>query len=221
MTIQDYLALVTSEYTGQPNFNAMISFMVAVPVQVQSLLNEMMTTLFNISDNPVGNQLDTIGEWVGVSRNIAVPISGAGVFFSWDDTAADGWDSGTWATPGATQIDVLPDDAYLTLIKAKIAANAWDGTTTGAYNIYGQLFSNFEILIVDHQNMSFDLGIIGSNIDALTLALFEGGYIQLRPQGVMINDYFKNTDSNPLFAWDSNTALLAGWDTGSWITVLP
>jgi hypothetical protein len=220
MTIQDYLNLVTSEYQQQPNFNAMLSFMVAVPVQVQILMNQMQTTLFNLSDAPVGNPLDIIGQWVGVSRDIPTPINGAGVFFTWDDTAADGWDSGTWAPPGATQITVLPDDAYLTLILAKIASNHWDGTTPGAYTIWDQLFPDFTILIVDHQNMSFDLGIIGSSIDALTLALFEGGYLQLRPEGVMINDYFTNTDGQPLFAWDCDTALLQGWDTGYWATIL-
>lgn len=214
MTVQDYLNLVTSEYQQQPDFNAMITAQAGVPVQVQSLYNQMSTTLFNLSDAPVGDQLDILGQWVGVSRDIPVPIDGTGVFFTWDDTAADGWNSGTWAPPGATQITVLPDDAYLTLILARIASNHWDGTTPGAYAIWDQLFPNFTILIVDHQNMSFDLGLVGNNIDALTLALFENGYLQLRPEGVMINEYFIAT--TPIFSWDIDTADFSGWDTGNW-----
>ena len=213
MTIQDYLNLIPSANSEQPNFLATLSLVIAPCVQVQNLYTETLA-LFDLDTPPVGNQLDIIGQWVGVSRNIAVPISG--VYFTWDGAADLGWDYGTWQ-PAAqpTQITSLPDDAYYTLILGKIAANNWDGTTNGAYKIWNALFTGFTILIQDYQNMSYALIIVGSVIDSLTLALITGGYIPLRPEGVEVVNYY--TSPGPVFAWDvAPTSLLAGWDTGLW-----
>jgi hypothetical protein len=220
MTVQDYIDLVTSEYAEQPNFIAMLGLDVGVPARVQQLMSAMIA-LFDIDTPPVGEQLDIIGQWVGVSRNVSVPISGA--YFEWDSaTYENGWDYGSWQpTGGDSEITVLPDDAYLTLIKAKIAANNWDGTINGAYEIWDALFSDIEIFILDHQNMSYDLAIIGAAIDTVTLALITGGYIQLRPEGVKINNYFVSIDADPVFAWDLDTPLLKGWDEAKWAVVRP
>lgn len=216
MIIQDYLNLITSAWANQPNFKATISAVVAVPVQVQALLNSMIP-LFDLDTPPVGDQLDIIGQWVGVSRNVPVPITG--VFFSWDGSDASlGWDQGSWQPFNApASITSLPDDAYLTLIKGKIAANNWDGTTNGAYAIWDTLFPQFTILIQDHMNMSYALAVIGGVVDSLTIALLVGGYIPLRPEGVLINEYFFSVDSNPAFAWDIDSTDLQGWDEGSWL----
>lgn len=217
---QDYLNLVTSNYKNQPKFNAMLSFMTAIPVRVQQLMNQMITSLFDLSTPPVGNQLDIIGQWVGVSRTVAIPISG--VYFSFDGTDTSvGWDFGSWQPTNApSAITTLPDDAYYNLILAKIAANNWDGTTTGAYKIWSQVFPQYRILIQDNCNMTFDLGIVGGIVDSLTLALITGGYIQLRPEGVRIDKYFVSIDTNEPFCWDVETANAKGWDEGSWLREL-
>lgn len=216
MTVQDYLDLITSAWQNKPNFTAMISQLVAVPVQIQNLLASMVP-IFDLSLPPVGNQLDIIGQWVGVSRNVPVPIMG--VFFSWDGTDPTvGWDQGSWQPYNApVSITQLPDDAYLTLIRAKIAANGWDGTTNGAYAIWDRVFPQFTILIQDNQNMSYALAIIGGVVDSLTIALLVGGYIPLRPEGVEITEYFVSSDTNPAFAWDLETTDLQGWNEGSWL----
>lgn len=225
MDAQDYLNLITSEYQGQPNFAAMIEFFAAVPVQVQTLMNQMsglaMPSIFDLSTPPVGDQLDILGAWAGISRNVNIPISG--VYFSWDGVYTLGWDYGTWQPSSQpTAIVTLPDDAYLTLILAKIAANNWDGTTNGAYNIWDALFPQFTILIQDNCNMSYALGIIGGIVDSLTLALITEGYIQLRPEGVEISEYFVSTDTNPAFCWDIETTDCQGWNQGSWLReILP
>jgi len=219
MTVDDYLALITSEYQGLPNFTAVVSLLVAIPVQVQSLLQAMQTTLFDLSTPPVGDQLDILGAWAGVSRNVSIPITG--IYFTWDDTSnpsTDGWDFGSWQPNNApTTLAVLPDDAYLTLILAKIAANNWDGTTEGAYAIWDSLFSQFKILIFDNNNMSYYMGIVGGIVDSITLALLTGGYIPLRPEGVQIVGYYVAVDTNPGFGWDVENQYLQGWDQGSWL----
>ena len=216
MEISDYTALITSEYQNQPKFVAMVQFMVAVPVQVQKLMNQMIDSIFDLDLPPVGNQLDIIGQWVGASRRVNIPITG--IYFSWDDQVDTGWDYGTWQPPNLpTSIVSLPDDAYLTLIRATIAANNWDGTTNGAYEIWDLLFPQFTILIQDNCNMTFNLAIVGGIVDSLTVALITEGYIQLRPQGVRINEYFIATDTNPAFCWDIETTNCQGWDQGSWL----
>lgn len=218
MTTQDYVNLITSSWNQKPNFVAMVNAVTAVPVQVQSLLTSMIP-IFDLSLPPVGNQLDIIGQWVGVSRNIPIPISG--VFFSWDGTDFTlGWNYGTWQPSTApTEVTSLPDDAYLTLIRARIAANGWDGTINGAYAIWDSIFPQFVILIQDNQNMSYGLAIVGGIVDSLTLALLTGGQLPLRPEGVEITEYYVSVDTNPAFAWDIATpsALLSGWNEGSWL----
>jgi hypothetical protein len=219
MTIQDYQNLVTSEYKDQPKFIAMIGFVADVCVQIQSLLGSMIP-IFDLDLPPVGNQLDIVGQWVGVSRNVSIPI--ANVYFSWDATAALGWDFGSWQPGNApVNITVLPDDAYLNLIRARIAANQWDGTTEGAYAIWENIFPTFQILIQDHNNMSYDLAIVGGIVDSLTLALIVGGYIPLRPEGVQVANYLVSVDTNPAFAWDTENTFLQGWDQGSWLRIVP
>jgi hypothetical protein len=220
MEVQEYLDLITSEYQSQPDFSAMVEFMVSLPVQVQHLMTQMITTLFDLDTPPVGDQLDIIGRWAGVSRKVNIPITG--VYFTWDGSDYTvGWDYGTWQPSNLpTSIVSLPDDAYLTLIKAKIAANNWDGTTNGAYEIWDLLFPQFTILIQDNCNMTYALAIIGGIVDSLTLALITGGYIQLRPEGVAISEYFVSTDTNPAFCWDIETPTCKGWDEGSWLREL-
>lgn len=215
MTSAEYLNLITSEHRPKPNFSATVALNVSASVRVQALLASM-GPLFDV-DIAVGDQLDIIGKWVGVSRNIAVPISG--VYFTWDGTDFTvGWDYGTWQ-PASTpsEVTVLPDDSYRILIKAKIAANQWDGTTDGAYAIWDAIFTTITILILDHQDMSYDLGVVGGTVDSLTLALITGGYIPLKPEGVRVNSYFVAIDSGPVFAWDVESDLLKGWEEGSWV----
>lgn len=217
MTTQDYLNLVTSQFREQPNYTAMISADVATQVQVQTLLQQMIP-LFDV-DVAVGDQLDIIGKWVGVSRSIAIPIPG--VYFTWDGDFTVGWEYGTWQPSSLpSDVTVLPDDAYRVLIKAKIAANQWDGTTTGAYAIWDRVFTETTILIQDNQDMTYALAVVGGIIDSLTLALITGGYIPLKPEGVRVSAYYVSVDDGPVFGWDVGTDLLGGWDEASWVREL-
>lgn len=214
MILDDYLNLITSEHREKPNYKAMVSFGASVYVYLQGLLGSMIP-LFDV-DIAAGDQLDIIGKWVGITRNVKIPITG--VYFSWDADASLGWDYGTWQGHLApTDLNSLPDDAYRLLIKAKIAANQWDGTTDGAYAIWESVFSNLTILIQDHQDMSYDLAVVGGIIDSLTLALLTGGYIPLKPEGVHVNEYLVSVDTNKAFGWDVESDFIGGWDESSWL----
>lgn len=216
MTEQDYLDLITPYFSKQPDFTAMISADVSPMVQVQALLSAMIP-LFDLDTPPVGDQLDIIGLWAGITRNVVIPTTG--IYFAWNSTAALGWNSGSWEPiPPPSEITSLPDDAYLLLIRAKIAANNWNGTTDGLYAIYALLFPDNVVLIQDYQNMTYAIGITGPALSAISIALLAGGYIPLRPEGVLITGYYFPVDANPAFAWDVENDNLEGWDEGSWLS---
>lgn len=216
MTIQDYVSLITSEYQDKPNFIAVVTAGTSPYVQIQNLYTSMIP-LFDL-DIAVGQQLDFIGEWVGFSRVLAVPVTG--VFFAWDDTAFTGWDSGVWQDPlSPNAVTSLPDDVYRIFIKAKILANQWDGTTNSAYEIWDSAFPNTSIAIVDGLNMSYKIAFFGL-IDALTTAVIVSGALPLKPEGVLITEYLFPVGDEPMFAWDSDTISLEGWDTGYWPVIL-
>lgn len=211
MTINDYLDLITSEYRDKPDFVNVVTINVSVSQRVQDLMTSMIPK-FDV-DIAVGDQLDIVGQWVGITRNVRVPITG--VFFSWDDpNLLLGWDSGIWE--GGTQIVLLDDAAYRTLIKAKIAANHWNGTTDGAYEVLAIAFPNNVVYIQDYQDMSYSLLITGP-VDALTRSLILGGYLPLKPEGVRVYSYMFPFDTGPIFGWDLETATFQGWNEGSWV----
>ncbi len=213
MTLDQYLNLVTSAFRQKPKFIATVTLDTTVQRRVQDLLATMIP-IFDV-DTAVGDQLDILGKWVGISRNVSIPIEN--VYFSWDADFSLGWDFGTWQPNLApSSVTTLPDDVYRTLIKAKIAANQWDGTTDGAYAIWDAVFTTVTILIQDKQDMSYDLALVGGIVDSLTLALLVGGYIPLKPEGVRVNAYFVPIDTGPMFGWDLDSDFVKGWDTGSW-----
>ncbi len=215
MAVNDYLNLIPSQHRSRPKFMAIVGFFATIYQKMIDILT-MTESMYDI-DFAVGVQLDFIGEWVGISRNVSIPVTG--LYFSFDDVITDGWDLGLWRGENEpTTITRLPDEQYRTLLKAKIAANNWDGTTENAYAIWSSVFVSPQILIQDNQDLSYDFAFVGGMIDSLTLALLTRGYIPLKPEGITIAKYIVPIDSGRLFAWDTDNAYLAGWDTGSFGT---
>lgn len=187
--VSPYTSLITPEHNQRPKYMAMIA-MTAQPFADNIALLATFPALFDL-DYAVGAQLDVVGLWVGVTRNIGVAVPNT--FFTFD-TSGLGFDEGLLPAldeGGATDIVVLPDPQFRTLIRARIASNHWDGTIPGAYAIWGILFggTGYTIQIQDNGDMTMDLTLVGPNPDPLTLALFEGGYLDLRPSGVRIAAY--------------------------------
>jgi hypothetical protein len=223
MTAQltDYTSLITSEHQSAPRFMAMVSVLAQWAVDRRARLASI-PALYDI-DTAVGQQLDRVGEWVGISRNLSIPLTG--VYFSFD-TVGLGFDQGTWQGPfdPTTGLVALPDDQYRILLYATIAANNWDGTVPGAYAAWNTVFAplGYSILIADNQDMTMDVVLVGPTPDAVTLALFTGGYLNLRPAGVGINNYYLPTVPNiPVFGFDVENSAIAGFDVGAWAAPLP
>jgi hypothetical protein len=219
MTNEDYLNLITSEHRGKEKFEATVVAGVSPFSKLQAVMLGLPAD-FDI-DSAVGVQLDAVGAWIGRSRRIDTPL--VGVYFAWDDLASDGWESGIWKgpfDPDSGLVD-LPDDSYRVLLKAKIAANSWDGTIPGAYAIWATVFTNSQLVIQDNQDMSMVVGIAGQPLSIVDQALLTNGYIPLKPEGVRIQYYAIAPAAGALFAWDTDeSTALAGWDTGQWATEL-
>ena len=82
------------------------------------------------------------------------------------------------------------DDTYRVLIRAKIGANHWDGTLGTSAAILDQIFDNgTNVFIQDNQDMTMTFGVSGAIPSAVLLALLKGGYIPLKPEGVLVNSY--------------------------------
>lgn len=217
--LTDYTALITSEHRGLPRFAAVLGALVQ-PIVDQMNVLESMPGKFDL-DNAVGVQLDDVGLWVGVSRKIRTPLSG--IYFSFD-VAGLGFDQGIWKGPfdPDTGLTVLDDDTYRLVIRAKIGANHWDGTLESSAAILNSIFgSDTYVFIEDHQDMSMTIAIAGKVPSAVFLALLAGGYIPLKPEGVRVAyTVVTSVDGAPLFGFDMNNDLVAGFDTGVWGTAL-
>jgi hypothetical protein len=213
-----YTTLITSEHNGRPNFMALLQALVQPSIDSQNLCNTF-PSLFDI-EVAVGDQLDIIGRWVGVSRNLSVPVTG--VFFSWGIVGL-GWGQGNWTSPFDTSAGmiVLADGDYRTLLLATIASNQWDGTIPGAYDIMQLLFelTGVQMIIQDNQDMSMSVIVLSHTTSAVFISLLKSGLLIMRPAGVNIVGYFQATA--PIFGWGPTSNIIQGWGTGNWITIQP
>ncbi|RQZ76381.1 DUF2612 domain-containing protein [Burkholderia glumae] len=217
--LTDYTGLITSEHQPRPNFMAVVTALVSPLVDAVNVLDGM-PALFDL-DAAIGDQLDVVGLWVGVSRNIQIPLTG--VYFSLD-VAGLGFDQGTWKGPfdPDTGLTMLDDATYRLVIRAKIGANHWDGTLGQSAAILDSIFdADTSVFIEDHQDMSMTIGISGKVPSAVFLALLSGGYIPLKPEGVLV-DYTIVTTVNgaSLFGFDMTGPFVSGFDAGAWGTPL-
>lgn len=219
ITTENYTSLITSSHKNKTKFKSVVEANTKFFAHLQNVLSSMIN-LFDV-DLAVGDQLDKIGLWVGLSRYVSTPLTN--VYFAWE-TASVGWNKGIWQgefspTSGLT---TLPDDVYRSFLKAKIAANRWDGTIPHAYEIWETVFTNNTIVIEDQQDMSMVIAIVGEQLDALTQALITGGYIPLKPEGVQVAYYAIPVNDGPIFVWngEGTTEETAGWDVGSWAEII-
>lgn len=156
--ISTYLNRITSEHKVQPKFMGLVEARLKPFIDLFECLEEI-NKAFDL-DTAAGNQLDIIGEYVGVKR-----------LLNFQPTYADA---------------ILTDPYYRMLLKAQISLNNWDGTVEGIKKIWEDVFPDYEIQVVDNQNMTMEARIIGLG------ALFEGelvqhGYITPKPMGVRVD----------------------------------
>ena len=185
LPISYYLNLLTSEYRMAPNLNANLASSLQLLEDVMNC-NVTMTEAFDL-DYAQGPQLDTLGVIAGVSRTVGFQ-------------------------PSSSVSPILDDSTYRLLIKATIANNQWQGTQDELYAIWGKLFPNGTINIIDNQNMTCTIILTGV-FTSIIQDLIANGYIIPRPEGVL---YIFVFGTMPFFGYDENNAFIAGYDTGHW-----
>lgn len=219
---EEYLRLITSEHADKPRFVSTVSVSADAATSIKNLLDGMRSGTFDL-DSARGAQLDIVGEWIGVSRNIDTPITD--VYFALD-TEGLGFDQGAWLGPfdpidGITRLD---DDTYRLLLRARIGANQWDGTMESSKEILDLIFdinsTGTFAFIRDNQDMTMTVGISGVTPPALNLALISKGYVSIKPGTVGIDYYVVSDNDTPLFGFDSNNDLIGGFDIGTWGSII-
>lgn len=214
-TTAEYLELVTSFHRGKPKFTANVEALTGPLADIQSFMRALISD-FDL-DAAVGSQLDIVGEWIGRSRYVETPI--ANVYFSFDD-APRGFDKGVWKGPydSVSGLARLDDDTYRLLLRAKISANNWNGTVEAAKSALDLIFTDpaTKLFVQDNYDMSMAFGMAGTLPSILVLALFAGGYLPLKPEGVRATYLITSVNGGPLFGFDMNNDLIAGFDAGAW-----
>lgn len=235
--ITPYTGLITSEHNTKPRFLALVSALVQ-PLADSAVLLAGLPQAFDL-DTAVGAQLDVVGQWVGRTRNLKTPVTG--VFFSLD-TSGVGFDQGIWWSPytPTTGIEVLPDDQYRLILRARIMNNQWDGSLGQAYSIIDSIFLNVDSpsprlgstfvlgqsalgytpiqlpFIQDNADQSMLVGLSRKVPDALTLSMLTQGLLNVRPSGVQVTAYYTVTENSPMFALDIENDTFGGFDQGAW-----
>ncbi len=210
-----YLELITSWHRGRPRFESVIDKSTEPYRLLQTFLGHMPQD-FDL-DEAIGNQLDVVGEWVGRSRFIKIPIPN--IFFAFDDPVR-GFDKGIWFGIYDFQwgIERLDDETYRQLLYAKIAANNWDGRVETADEALRNIFTDPEtkLYIEDKLDGSMVFGLAQKIPSVLMLMLFSAGYIPLKPAGVIVYYIVTSVNNTPVFGFDVTNENIAGFDEGSW-----
>lgn len=213
-TIDHYLDRITPWHRGRPRFVATVTALCQVLVDLQAMIAHLPQD-FDI-DEAIGAQLDAVGQWVGRSRMIPVPI--ADLYFSFDDPAR-GFDKGIWFGPYDTETGIvrLDDDTYRRLLYAKIAANNWDGSVAGAQAAYDIFFNDPDTLVFvqDNGDRSMTIGVSQKVPSTLLLTLLDR-YFPLKPEGVRSYHLVTSVNQAPLFGFDVENEYVSGFDVGSW-----
>jgi hypothetical protein len=139
---------------------------------------------FNI-DTATGVALDKIGEWIGFSRVVNIPITG--LYSKWNATVEEGWNNSIIKGPFDPTEDStsLPDAIYRQILKLQAGINGWDGTIPKLYSIFEVAFGVNTVRITDNQNMTVNLSVANSVPDSAFLVL-DSENLKFKPCGVQI-----------------------------------
>lgn len=183
----DFASLITSEHNDKPKFMATVELLTGAMAELQETLASLETK-FDV-DTAEGQQLDFIGEWVGIGRVLDAPLA---VYFSFDIVGL-GFDEGTWFGPGDSigGVVALDDETYRLVIRATIAADHWDGTLTSYQLIMTAALAGTgnTLYAIDNQNMTINIVVTGPPLSEIVRGIINAGQLAIKPLGVSIAGY--------------------------------
>lgn len=185
-----YLNLIPSEHRLSPNFINWLTF------GIQKLQDDNSSALDIINafdlDTATGTQLDTIGNLIGISRQLDFQ-------------------------PRSDISSVLDDVYYRLLLRARIVWNQWKGTIKELYEAWQVIFPAGNLLIMDNQDMSMDI-VVSGNFSVMERELINNGLIVPKSEGVRINYIIIEENSNlPVFSYGYDNEILGGYNS-NWIS---
>lgn len=223
-----YTDLITNYHATKPLFFQHVDLSTRPLLDTNTALNSLITA-FDI-DTAVGAQLDILGEWIGRTRYVSVPISG--IYFSWD-TDGLGFDQGVWQGPydpdnGYT---ALSDETYRVILKAKIAINSWNGQNDTLPPILDTALegSGLRMQIVDNQDMTISIWVFPevdiASVSLELIAAIKQGYLTVKAAGVWGGSIEIPAVETPsvgskFFGFDMDNDFIAGFDDGAWEKLL-
>lgn len=176
-----YKAIITSEHRDKPKYMKTVSVLLD---KLQDFYNagESLISDFDI-DNAQGKQLDLIGFKIGASRTVSV---------------------------SPTEAYNLEDVDYRVYLKSKIAKNNWTGGIEDLQNLWVNLFGD-RIIIVDNQDMSIDIYILGT-MSPTMINLLRANVIVPKPTSVLVNIHYYG--KGKIFSYGFENDLYTGY--GGW-----
>ena len=176
-----YSELVTSQYQESSKYLDMILAVTNSLIDSSSVYLSIANS-FNI-DTATGVALDKIGEWIGFSRVVNIPITG--LYSRWNGTVAEGWNNSIIKGDfdPVTSVIILPDAIYRQLLKLQAGINEWNGTIPKLYEIFENAFGVNTVRIADNQNMTVNLSIANAVPDSAFLVL-DSENLKFKPCGV-------------------------------------
>lgn len=223
-----YTDLITNYHATKPLFFQHVDLSTRPLLDTNTALNSLITA-FDI-DTAVGVQLDILGEWIGRTRYVSVPISS--IYFSLD-TDGLGFDQGVWQGPydpdnGYT---ALSDETYRVILKAKIAINSWNGQNDTLPPILDTALegSGLRMQIVDNQDMTISIWVFPevdiASVSLELIAAIKQGYLTVKAAGVWGGSIEIPAVETPsvgskFFGFDMDNDFIAGFDDGAWEKLL-
>jgi hypothetical protein len=160
--ISTYLNRITSQHKTKPNYIDLVEARLQPLIDLAECLYSF-DAAFDL-ETAVGVQLDIIGQFVGLSRLLTFQ-------------------------PGNGLSPILDDDMFRILLKAKISKNNWNGTATGMYELWSNLFPEYTLLIRDNQDMTMTV-YTDMSTPFLLAQLIQYEYIVPKPMGVRFTYIF-------------------------------
>ena len=194
LLISEYRRLLTSEYKNSPRLKEWLLWLLNDGTDYSTFI-QVFVSAFDL-DVAVGQQLDIIGRYVGVSRLLNFQPSGG-------------------------ESPLLDDDTYRFLIKATVVKNTWKGNVEDLYAAWRILFPEVPLFQVqDLQDMTFNV-VVGGDFSSLKTELIAQGYIVPKPEGVRIRLMtITPLAGYPLFSYDLDTLYYSGY-TANWAIPTP
>lgn len=227
-----YKRLVTSEYRHSPRFTGMVQKLLSYGLDIDNSINNMIVA-FEV-DNASTAQLDMLGSIVGVSRQLKFEPSAAAIGDVICPSPAEMASGEVYPiiyTPTPDKLastsmltgyppaemgegNLLDDEVFRLMIKARIIQNTWKGTIGELYDLWDAVMgANKKLSIEDLQDMSYNI-VLQGDYTQLEEELIIHAYVIPKPEGVRINVLtFVSTDGLPLFSYDYNTMRYSGYES--------